>query len=86
MGIYENFSTDIFRKIVGSPIESTPKTKTVHSPVFGFAKTAIFTTITLYKSAEMVVTVRGCGKIVHAGDVGPPLMGRTDGALDIEAL
>eukprot|EP01050_Picozoa_sp_SAG11_P059728 SAG11_NODE_38861_length_247_cov_33.682432_1_plen_40_part_01 len=40
MGIYENFSTDIFRKIVGSPIESTPKTKTVHSPVFGFAKTA----------------------------------------------
>eukprot|EP01050_Picozoa_sp_SAG11_P030266 SAG11_NODE_8875_length_966_cov_5.349078_1_plen_67_part_00 len=34
----------------------------------------------------MVVTVRGCGKIVHAGGVGPPLMGRTDGALDIEAL
>eukprot|EP01050_Picozoa_sp_SAG11_P017711 SAG11_NODE_2583_length_3195_cov_188.324935_3_plen_39_part_00 len=25
-------------------------------------------------------------KIVHAGDVGPPLMGRADGALDIEAL
>eukprot|EP01050_Picozoa_sp_SAG11_P009044 SAG11_NODE_828_length_6964_cov_34.418063_1_plen_51_part_00 len=30
VGIYENFLTDIFRKIVGSPIESTPKTKTVH--------------------------------------------------------
>eukprot|EP01050_Picozoa_sp_SAG11_P026043 SAG11_NODE_6093_length_1389_cov_30.029457_2_plen_64_part_00 len=30
--------------------------------------------------------MRGCGKIVHVGDVGPPLMGRTNGAVDVEAL
>eukprot|EP01050_Picozoa_sp_SAG11_P013190 SAG11_NODE_1524_length_4746_cov_5.271358_7_plen_73_part_00 len=57
-----------------------------HAVVFEFAKIAIFRSITLYKSADMVVTVRGCGKIVHVGNVGPPLVGRTDGALDIEAL
>ena len=69
--------------VFANPRETAaPFLKSAYKTVFEFAKIAIFRSITLYKSAEMVVTVRGCCKRVHVGDVGTPLMGRTDGALD----
>ena len=81
-----NFLADVAGRSVRQPTRNAPFLKSAHTTVFEFAKIAIFRSITLYKSAEMVVTVRGCCKRVYVGDVGTPLMGRTDGALDIEAL
>eukprot|EP01050_Picozoa_sp_SAG11_P024528 SAG11_NODE_5247_length_1616_cov_7.811470_1_plen_107_part_00 len=81
-----NFLADVADRSVRQPTRNAPFLKGAYTTVFEFAKIAIFRSITLYKSAEMVVTVRGCCKRVHVGDVGTPSMGRTDGALDIEAL
>ena len=88
LNFVSNFPADVADRSVRQPTRNAPFLKSAYTTVFEFAKIAISVrSITLYKSAEMVVTVRGCCKLrVYVGDVGTPLMGRTDGALDIEAL